>query len=73
MTRGDVHPRVTGCKSKYKGFLSLQDARNYMNREHVERYKEIIKATAQETTPTRNNMAYYAVANGENPGIREVW
>lgn len=44
-----------------------------MNQEQVERYKEVIKVTAQETTPTRNDMAYYAVAHGANPGIREVW
>ena len=67
MIRGDVHPRVTGCKSSYKGFLLLQDARNYMSQKHVEKFKEIIKDTAKDTTPTRNNMAYYAVAHGENP------
>jgi viroplasmin and RNaseH domain-containing protein len=35
--------------------------------------EEIIKHTALDTTPTRNNMAYYAVANGAKPGIYDIW
>jgi len=73
ITRGDVHPRVTGCVAEYKGFISIQDARDYMERKGFAGCQEIIKDTALETTPTRNNMAYYAVAHGANPGIRRVW
>lgn len=73
ITRGDAHPRVTGCKAVFKGFVSIQEARDYMERQGFMGCKEIIKDTALETTPARNSMAYYAVAHGANPGIREVW
>ncbi|KAF1850581.1 uncharacterized protein K460DRAFT_412268 [Cucurbitaria berberidis CBS 394.84] len=70
---GDAHPRVTGCKAEFKGFVSIQEARDYMERKGFAGWKEIIKDTALETTPARNSMAYYAVAHGANPGIRDFW
>jgi viroplasmin and RNaseH domain-containing protein len=73
-TRGDAHPRVMNYKKAvYKGFVSIQEARGYMTLEGCADWKEIIKDTALATTPERNSTAYFAVANGENPGIRHVW
>jgi viroplasmin and RNaseH domain-containing protein len=64
---------VTGCKSVHKSFDSIEKARDYIEQNGFARCTEIIKETALETTPTRNNMAYYAVANGAKPGIYDVW
>jgi hypothetical protein len=36
-------------------------------------FVSIQKDTALETTPERKDKAYYAVAHGANPGIREFW
>jgi viroplasmin and RNaseH domain-containing protein len=73
ITRGDAHPRVIGCTAEFKRFVSIQKARDYMEQKGIVGYKEIIKDTALETTPERKDKAYYAVAHGANPGIREFW
>ncbi|CAN9302553.1 unnamed protein product [Alternaria alternata] len=73
LTRGDVHPRVTDCENLYQSFCSIQEARGYMEQTGCATFKEVIKETALDTTPTKHNMAYYAVANGANPGIYDVW
>jgi hypothetical protein len=39
----------------------------------VSEFEEVIKDTALDTTPTRNSVAYYAVAHGVTPGIKAVW
>ncbi|KAF2011977.1 hypothetical protein BU24DRAFT_267167 [Aaosphaeria arxii CBS 175.79] len=69
---GDVHPRISGCDSKIKGFKTVEDARKYMDELGL-KCKEDIKDTALDTTPTRNSYAYYAVANGRFPGIKRIW
>lgn len=67
--RGDAHPRVTGCKSKHKGFDNLQKAKDYMENNGAKQPKPVIKEGAGETTPLPGNEAFYAVANGRNLGI----
>ena len=39
----------------------------------IETYKYSIKDGAGETTPQKGQMAYYAVANGRNPGIQTYY
>jgi viroplasmin and RNaseH domain-containing protein len=72
-TRGDAHPLVTEFSSKippYKGFVTLAEAEVYMVEMGVKNYEYEIKDGAGETTPRKGQIAYYAVANGRNPGIR---
>lgn len=71
--RGDAHPRVTGCSSGLKAFVTLEDAREYMKRKGVTEPKEVIKDGAGETTPLRDDQAFYAVAHGRKPGIYPYW
>ena len=73
LDRGDAHPRVTGCTATHRAFETIEEARQYMADKEVSEYKEVIKDTALDTTPKRGSMAYYAVAHGEDPGIRNVW
>jgi len=44
-----------------------------MTKIKVENYKYKIKDGAGETTPHKGQIAYYAVANGRNPGIRTYY
>ena len=67
--RGDAHPRVTGCASVQKAFLTLEDARGYMTKKGVTAPKEVIKNGAGSTTPVSDSEAFYAVAHGRKPGI----
>jgi hypothetical protein len=39
----------------------------------VSDWKEVIKATAVDTTPKWESTAYYAVAHGALPCIKPVW
>jgi viroplasmin and RNaseH domain-containing protein len=71
--RGDAHPRVTNCDSKYRCFYTLAEARDYMQGMFGNNYEEVIKETALDTTPEKGSRAYYAVANGRHTGIREAW
>jgi len=70
---GDVHPRVTGCLSRFRGFLTLEDARKWMAKSKVEKYEEVIKDGAEDTTPDRKDNAFYAVAYGLKVGIHKGW
>jgi viroplasmin and RNaseH domain-containing protein len=71
--RGDAHPRVTGCEASYKGFHELESARKYMTDKGFGKCREVIKDTAVDTTPKRKSTAYYAVAHGAMPGIKQFW
>lgn len=74
--RGDAHPLVTGFKSPtppFKGFVTLAKAQAYMAEIGVENYDSKIKDGAGETTPQKGQIAYYAVANGRNPGIKTYY
>jgi len=72
--RGDAHPLVTGFRNPdFCGFKTLAEAEAYMEDHGVEDYKYEIKQGAGETTPEKNQTAYYAVANGRTPGIREYY
>ena len=51
----------------------FEDARAYMNKNGVTEPKEVIKDGVGETTPLRNNQAFYAVAHGNRPGIYPDW
>ncbi|KAL3421822.1 hypothetical protein PVAG01_05978 [Phlyctema vagabunda] len=70
---GDAHPRVTGCSSVHKAFLTLEDALGYMKRNGVTAPKVVIKEGAGSTTPVRDSQAFYAVAHGRKPGIYPYW
>jgi hypothetical protein len=39
----------------------------------VYQYKKVIKQTALDTKPYNQNDAFYAVANGSEPGIYPGW
>jgi len=65
---GDAHPRVTGCTSVFKGFVTIEEAREHMKKNGVMNPKEIIKDGAGSTTPRCGSDAFYAVANGRQPG-----
>jgi viroplasmin and RNaseH domain-containing protein len=70
MLRGDAHPRVTGCKAKHGAFPTLEEARIFLRDEYgVTEPKEVFKEGAGETAPLLGSQAFYAVANGANPGI----
>ena len=76
--RGDAHPLVTGFKFKspkppFQGFVTLAAAEAYMAEMGVENYEYKIKDGAGETTPHKGQMAYYAVANGRNPGVQTYY
>ncbi|BCS00025.1 RNase H1/viroplasmin domain-containing protein [Aspergillus luchuensis] len=66
---GDAHPRVTGCRSDHEAFENLLEAQNFMEKNGVKQPKLVIKEGAGETTPLLGKEAFYAVANGRNPGI----
>lgn len=70
-TRGDAHPRVTGCNAKLKAFCEIDEARAYLKEKKVMEPKVILKDGAGETTPLPGSKAFYAVANGRKPGIYE--
>lgn len=36
-------------------------------------WDEVLKPTALDTTPMQDDLAFYAVAHGSRPGIRECW
>ena len=73
MNRGDVHPRVTNCRSLYKGFPTLKAACKYMEEHGICNYTKDTKQTALDTTPRNQKDGFYAVANGKNPGIYPIW
>ena len=65
---------VTGfANAIFHGFVTLDEAEAYMAQKGVERYEYNIKQGAGETTPQKGQMAYYAVANGRNPGIQTYY
>lgn len=67
--RGDTHPHVTGCHSITGHFSELKEALEFMKKNGVKNPKLVIKEDEGETTPITGNKGFYAVANGENPGI----
>ncbi|KAF3051903.1 hypothetical protein E8E11_011452 [Didymella keratinophila] len=70
---GDAHPRVTNCDADFAAFHSIKQARAYMTKKGAQRCKEVIKKTALETTPRRDQPGYYAVAYGTRTGITQFW
>lgn len=68
-----MHPRVTGCPAKYKAFVTIDEAKNFMEENGASQCKTVIKSTALDTTPERGSTAYYAVAYGTKPGIYKFW
>jgi viroplasmin and RNaseH domain-containing protein len=67
--RGDAHPRVTGCASIHKSFVTIEEAREYMKKNEIINPKEIIKGGVGTTTPRWGSDAFYAVAHGREIGI----
>ncbi|KAJ5523287.1 hypothetical protein N7513_012831 [Penicillium frequentans] len=66
---GHAHPRITwydGAVSR--SFTTLKEARGYMKEEGVPKSIEIIRSEDENTTPEGGN-GFYAVANGNNPGV----
>ncbi|KAE9377237.1 hypothetical protein N431DRAFT_555478 [Stipitochalara longipes BDJ] len=71
---GHVHPLVTGYKNaKFRKFASISEAELYMKKSDVKDYIRIIKPASVETTRLQGKKAYYAVANGQSPGVRECY
>jgi len=56
-----------------RGFRTLSEAEDYMHNKGVTSFKHDIKYDAGDTTPRKNQKAYYAVANGRTPGIQEYY
>ena len=72
--RGDAHPLVNGFSNpEFHGFETLAEAEDYMDSEGVTFYQYQIKYGAGNTSPTKGEKAYYAVANGRTPGIQELY
>ena len=71
--RAKAHVRTTGYSSKrvvlFRGFYNLQAAETFMIENCGSHYKVDIKSEDEQTTPEITASAYYAVANGRNPGI----
>jgi viroplasmin and RNaseH domain-containing protein len=53
-------------------FETLEEAHTYMKRMGVTQVKEVIKVDAGETAPLNGN-GFFAVANGINPGIYNLY
>ena len=51
--------------------MTLAEAEAYMRNNGVEDYNRKIKQVAGTTTPEKEETAYYAVASGLKPGLRE--
>ena len=69
-----MHPLINGFpKAKFRGFKSLDKAKKYMEEEKILSYELRLKGGHGATKPERTGPAYYAVANGRNPGIREYY
>ncbi|KAH0148043.1 hypothetical protein KCU86_g22435, partial [Aureobasidium melanogenum] len=68
-----AHVRTTGYSPKrkvfFKSFYDLQTAKDFVFANCGGRYELDIKSEKEQTTPENNAQAYYAVANGRNPGI----
>jgi viroplasmin and RNaseH domain-containing protein len=71
--RAKAHVRTTGYRTKrkviFEGFRTLQEAEAFMRGNCGHRYKLDIKSEKEQTTPESKAVAYYAVANGRNPGV----
>ena len=69
-----MHPLINGFpKAKFRGFKTVEEAKKYMDKEKVPSYQLELKDSLGETKPDKTGAAYYAVANGHNPGIREYY
>ena len=51
----------------------MDEAEKYMAKEKVRSYQLELKHGHGETKPDKTGAAYYAVANGHNPGIRRYY
>ena len=51
----------------------MDEAKKFMDKEKVKSYKLELKKGYGETKPDKTGAAYYAVANGHNPGIRTYY
>lgn len=72
MSRGDAHPLITGFSNAvHKACETLAEAEKYMKDSGVTSYEYEIKCDPEETIPIRGRTAYYAVANGRTPGVRD--
>lgn len=71
--RAKAHVRTTGYRTQrkviFEGLRTLRAAEAFMRRNCGCCYKLDIKSEKEQTTPESNAMAYYAVANGRNPGV----
>ncbi|KAH0367723.1 putative C6 transcription factor, partial [Aureobasidium melanogenum] len=73
-----AHVRTTGYRAKgrtyFKGFPSLQEAKTFMGKELCGGHYELdIKSELEQTRPERGTVPYYAVANGQVPGIYHTY
>lgn len=63
---------MTGCASLYGAFETLEEAHTYMKGMGVTGAKEVNKVDAGKTAPLNGN-GFFAVANGINPGIYNLY
>lgn len=53
--------------------MTLAETEAYMRNNEVEHYNRDVKHEAETTTSKKEKTAYYAIANGHKPGIREYY
>lgn len=73
--RARAHVVVTGISYKeapHKGFQALHEAREWMEKQGVKNPKEVLQLE-QDYKGARAGFCYYAVANGRNPGVTEIY
>lgn len=79
--RACAHPKVTGVsKVEHKGFGTLDEAKSCLKRTGIfdfkifdEAGKEVDEKEADNTPPQPGVAAYYAVACGENAGVKPIY
>jgi viroplasmin and RNaseH domain-containing protein len=73
--RARTHVVVTGISYKevpHKGFKTLDEAREWMEKQGVKNPEEVLRPK-QDYGGARAGFCYYAVANGRNPGVTEIY
>lgn len=67
-----MHPLGNGFpKAKFKGLKTLDEARKHIKKEGITSHELRLNDGHGATKPARPGPAYFAVANGRDPGIRK--
>ena len=70
--RKNAYPRTTGCFIVHKAFFTIKKTREYIIKKGVPQYKKVFKDTAQDTTPKKNSITFYAIAHKKHSSIRQI-